>query len=293
MIATGGAGTRAGASAARQVVEVTAGPVEYEDTGGEGPVLVLLHGLVMDSRVWDEVVAGLGSGFRCVRPTLPFGAHRRPMRPQADLSLHGVGRIVAEFLEALDLRDVTLVFNDWGGAAVMIDDGLMDRVARLVLTPCEAFENYPPGVPGRLAALSARLPGGVLGMRQALRFAPVRRLPVVFGRMSKRGVPDELVREWIEPLRRGEIRRDLAKYAAQAFAGRRAMVAASPALSRFERPVLVAWAPEDRMMRPANGPRLAAAFPAARLEQVEGSYVLMPIDRPDRLAALLRDFAGG
>ena len=81
------------------------------------------------------------------------------MHPDADLSLRGVGRIVAELLERLDLRDVTLCFNDWGGAQVMIADGLVDRVGRLALIACEAFENYPPGLPGRLAALSARMPG--------------------------------------------------------------------------------------------------------------------------------------
>ena len=106
-------------------VEVSAGPIEYTDTGGEGPVLVLLHGLAMDGRLWDGVVASFGDEWRFVMPTLPFGAHRVPMHPNADLSLRGAGRIVAELLERLDLRDVTLCFNDWGGAQVMIADGLL------------------------------------------------------------------------------------------------------------------------------------------------------------------------
>jgi pimeloyl-ACP methyl ester carboxylesterase len=96
-------------------VEVSAGPIEYTDTGGDGRVLVLLHGLAMDGRLWDGVVATLGDEWRFVMPTLPFGAHRVPMHPDADLSLRGVGRIVAELLERLDLRDVMFCFNDWGG----------------------------------------------------------------------------------------------------------------------------------------------------------------------------------
>ncbi len=125
------------------VAELAAGPIGYEDTGGAGRVVVLLHGLVMDEAVWRQVVARMGPGYRCILPTLPFGAHRQPMRPDADLSLRGVGRIVADLLDELDLRAVTLGFNDWGGAQVMIADGRMRRVERLVLTSCEAFENWP------------------------------------------------------------------------------------------------------------------------------------------------------
>ena len=190
-------------------VEVSTGSIEYADTGGSGPVLVLLHGLVMDGRVWDEVVDGLGGEWRCIMPTLPFGAHRVAMHPGADLSLRGVCGIVGELLEQLELEDVTLCFNDWGGAQVMIADGLVDRVGRLALIACEAFENYPPGLAGRLASLSARMPGGIEMMRRTLLVRRLRELPFTFGGTSKRGVPELMMRTWLEPLARPEIRRDL------------------------------------------------------------------------------------
>jgi pimeloyl-ACP methyl ester carboxylesterase len=273
-------------------VELTAGPIEYEDTGGEGPVLVLIHGLAMDGRLWQDVVTELGDGYRCVLPTLPLGAHRHAMHPDADLSLRGLGQLLADFLEQLDLRDVTLCFNDWGGAQVMVADGLLDRVGRLVLVSCEAFENYPPGIPGRLAWLSAKLPGGLSMMRRTLMIRRARRLPITFGRMSKRGVPDELMDDWLRPLARREIRRDLAKYAGDALRGRRDMLAATPALANFARPVLVAWAAEDRIMPPAHGRRLAEAFPAGQLVEIPDSYTLVPIDQPRALAGELRRFVG-
>src|SRR6202044_874136 len=47
-------------------VELTAGIVEYEDTGGQGPALVFLHGLIMDSSLWRRVVPGLSPDYRCV-----------------------------------------------------------------------------------------------------------------------------------------------------------------------------------------------------------------------------------
>jgi pimeloyl-ACP methyl ester carboxylesterase len=284
--------TDAGGGGGTTICELSAGPVDYRDTGGDGPVLVLLHGLVMDGHVWDEVLTRLPDGVRAVMPTLPFGAHRRAMHRDADLSLRGIGRLVADFLEALDLDDVSLVFNDWGGAQVMIADGLMERVGRVVLTPCEAFENYPPGLPGRLASLHARLPGGISVLRLGLTLRPVRRLPIAFGRMSRRGIPEPLMRQWLEPLAERAIRRDLAKYAGDARRGRADMLAATPALASFDKPVLVLWGPADRIMRPENGRRLAAAFPDARLIEVPDSYVLMPIDQPQAVASALSTFIG-
>src|SRR6266851_6865606 len=97
-----------------QEIELSAGVLEYEDTGGSGPIIVLLHGLVMDGSLWRHVVDELRADYRCIVPTLPLGGHRRPMWANADLSPQGIGRLQAEFLEKLDLREVTLVGNDSG-----------------------------------------------------------------------------------------------------------------------------------------------------------------------------------
>jgi pimeloyl-ACP methyl ester carboxylesterase len=271
-------------------IELEAGVIEYEDSGGEGPVLVLIGGLGMDWRLWREVIEGLGADYRCITPTLPLGSHRRPMNRDADLSLRGLGRIVADLIERLDLHDVTLAFNDWGGAQTMVADGLLDRVGRLVLVSCEAFDNYPPGLAGRAALFAAKTPGGLALMRQTILRRPLRRLPFVYGQMSKRGVPDELLRSWLEPLRRREIQRDLRKYIGDVRQGKRDMAAATASLVSFERPVLVVWDSEGKMMPSEHGPRLAAAFPDSRLVEVEDSYTLIPIDRPDVLVAELRRF---
>jgi pimeloyl-ACP methyl ester carboxylesterase len=273
-------------------VELSAGTIEYQDTGGDGPVVVLAHGLAMDGAQWRHVVADLRSDHRCLLPTLPMGAHRRPMRPDADLSLRGLGRILAEFMERLDLSDVTLCFNDWCGAQVMIADGLLDRVGRLVLVSCEAFDNYPPGIPGRMAAVSARLPGGLAVMSRAMLLRPVRRLPIALGWMSKRGIPDDVAKRWLGPLRNPEIRRDLGKYAGDTRQGRRDLLAATEALRSFDRPVLVAWASEDRIMPPEHGRRLAELFPDSELVEIPDSYTLVPEDQPALLASHLRRFIG-
>ena len=272
-------------------VELTAGTIEYEDTGGSGPVVVLVHGLLMDASLWRHVVVGLRSGHRCVVPTLPLGGHRKPMRPDADLSLAGQARILAEFLGRLDLRDVTLAFNDWGGPLLLASGDGADRIGRLVAVSCEAFDNYPPGVPGHMAWLAAKVPGGVNAALQPLRLRALRRLPITFGWMSKRGVPDDVMDEWLRPvLTQRAIRRDLAKYAGGARQARPQLVAATERLATFDRPALVAWAAQDRVMPPEHGRRLAKLLPNARLVEIADSYTLIPEDQPGELARAIREF---
>jgi pimeloyl-ACP methyl ester carboxylesterase len=127
-------------------------------------------------------------------------------------------------------------------------------------------------------------------MRRALLVRPIRQLPIVFGWMSKRGVPGDLVKRWVAPLARPEIQRDLRKYMRGARQYGREVLEANRSLSRFERPVLIVWASEDRVMPPEHGRRLAELFPNSRLVQIPDSYTLVPIDQPNVLAARLREF---
>ena len=269
-------------------VQLTAGTVDYADTGTDGPVVVLLGGVLLDGSVWDPVVADLGRDHRCIVPTLPLGAHRRPMRADADLSLNGFGRMVGELVERLDLRDVTLVQNDHA-AALALAGSRPRRVARLVISSCEAFENYPPGLPGKNLRLVAMIPGGIPLAAQAMRLHAVRRLPVTLGWMSKRPLPAGLVDRCLEPLqtRRG-VRRDLRKYAAGA--RRQQMLRVCGRLACFDRPALVVWTPEDRVQRPEHGRRLADLLPAARLVEIPDSYTLIMRDQPAAFARVIREF---
>jgi pimeloyl-ACP methyl ester carboxylesterase len=269
-------------------LELSAGVVDYQDSGGPGPVLVLLGGLVMDGSVWDPVVSELRRDHRCIVPTLPLGAHRRPMRSDADLTLAGFARMVAELLERLDLSGVTLVQNDHA-AALMLAGERPPRVSRLVISSCEAFDNYPPGLPGKNMRLMAMVPGGIFLAMQALRVRPLRRLPVALGWMSKRPLPDDLVDRWFAPAQsqRG-VRRDLRKYAASA--RRQQMIEACERLRSFDRPTLVVWTPEDRVQRPEHGRRLAQLLPDARLVEIRDSYTLIMRDQPKAFAEAIRHF---
>src|SRR5579859_4922659 len=120
------------------------GPLHYRESGTGAPV-VFLHGYLMGAGLWDPVVRLLDGEFRCMVPELPFGAHPAPMRRDADLTAAGLGRLVADFLDALELSGVTLVGNDSGAAiAQIVAARHATRLGGLVLATGDAFDNFPP-----------------------------------------------------------------------------------------------------------------------------------------------------
>ncbi len=264
-------------------VDLPAGTIEYHDVGS-GPVVVLLHGVLMDHTIWDTTLPHLPSGFRYVRPVLPLGAHRLPMSTDADRTLEGQITIVADFLDALDVRDVTLVHSDWGGALFLTARRRDQAVTRQVLLPCEAFDNFPPGLPGKMVTLTASIPGGLaLGARQ-LRIGWLRRSPLLFGQMAARPLPDALVHGWTEPLLRNPaIRRDLLAYVKTRF-DKPALVRDTEALRDFHGDALVLWSPDNKVMPAEHGRRLAALLPRGRYAEVPGAYVLSMLDEPEAVA---------
>lgn len=271
-------------------VELGAGTIAYEDTGGEGPVVVFLHGLIMDGSVWRHVVEDLRGDYRCVLPTLPLGGHRLPMHEDADLSMRGIAGIVGDFIARLDLYGVTLAMNDWGGGQLLIGGDHDERISRLALCSCEAFDNVPPKGAARALPYIARVPGGIAGALVPFRFHSLRRLPMTFGPMSKRPVPRDVMDRWFAPaLAQREIRRDLRKYVLSSAQGRRDLLAAAESLRSFDRPALVAWAVEDRLMPREHGRRLAELLPRGRLVEITDSYTLIPEDQPAQLAAHMRE----
>jgi len=268
-------------------IDLSTGTLDYLDTGGDGPTVVLLHGLLMDGSLWDGPIADLAADHRCVAPTLPLGAHRHPV--SGDLSLPAIARLVEEFLDRLDLHDVTLVGNDTGGALVqLVLAGKAERVGRAVLVSCEAFDNVPPGLTGKVLVLSGRLSPRLFGaFMQQLRLRAVRRSPIAFGWLTKRG--DAVTAGWIRPvLTSPAIRRDTVRML-RAIDGR-AVAEAAAALPSFHRPALVVWAAEDRVMPPEHGRRLADLLPDSRLVEIADSYTLVPLDQPAALAGTIRDF---
>ena len=270
-------------------VELPAGTISY-DEAGSGPPIVFAHGLLVDGALWSPVVPHLADRFRCIVPDLPFGSHRTAMAPDADLSPPGLARIIADFLAALELDDVTLVGNNTGGAIcqlVAVDHP--ERLGRLVLTPCDAFENFfPPAF--RYLQVVARVPGGITVLMQTMRPRAMRRAPMAYGWLSKKRIPDDLLDRWVEPgMRDPAVRRDVVKVLRGI--SKRYTLDAAERLGGFDRPTLLAWAPEDRFFKLKDAKRLQAAFGDARLELIDDARTFVPIDQPERVAALISEFA--
>jgi pimeloyl-ACP methyl ester carboxylesterase len=272
-------------------IELSSGTIDYVDTGGPGPTLVLLHGLLMDSSLWDATIGELSADHRCIAPTLPLGGHRRPMHPDADLSVEAIARLVGEFLDRMELSDVVLVGNDTGGALVqLLMADRTPRVGAAVLISCDAFDNYPPGLTGRTIVRLGMLAPAIFGaFMQQMRVKPMRRLPLSFGWLTKRG--DAVVRQWLQPvLTEPTIRRETVRVLRSIAADRDVLQRAAEQLPRFDRPVLVVWAREDRVMPPQHGAALVELLPDAQLVEIDDSYSLVPLDQPAELVKALREF---
>jgi pimeloyl-ACP methyl ester carboxylesterase len=274
---------------ARKEASLSQGTIRYRERGSGEP-LVFVHGLLVNGDLWRKVVPELSKDFRCITPDWPLGSHEAPMGAQADLTPPGLAKIVADFLAALELENVTLVGNDTGGAIcqlVVTEHG--ERIGRLVLTSCDAFEVFPPPLIAYLP-WAARVPGAVPLLMQSLRFEPLRRLPLTFGWTAKRLPGREISDGFVRPvLSNGGVRRDLKKFLKGV--SNKHTLAAAEKLGNFDRPALVVWAGDDRFFPFRLAERLAERLPQSRLERVEDSYTFIPEDQPDRLVDLIRDFA--
>jgi pimeloyl-ACP methyl ester carboxylesterase len=270
-------------------VAVPVGHIRYRERG-QGPPVVFVHGLLVNADLWRAVLPPVAAaGFRCIAPDWPLGAHDVPV-PHADLSPPGLAALVAAFLDRLDLHDVALVANDTGGAIAQI---LMaqrpERLGRVVLTSCDSLERFFPPAFAPLPMV-ARIPGAMWMLAQSLRVRALHRLPFTFGWVAKRPIPRDMVDSYLLPSRRDRaVRHDLRRFLRGVH--RRHTLAAARSLPSFTKPVLLAWAAEDRLFPLELAHRLAALLPHATVIPIQDSYTFIPEDRPERLAELVVDFA--
>jgi pimeloyl-ACP methyl ester carboxylesterase len=270
-------------------ITLSQGTIEYRDEGAGRPV-VLIHGLLVGGNVWDRTLPLISARARCIVPTLPLGSHTLAMSGEADLSPTALASLIAELLERLGLQDVTLVGNDTGGALCqLVVAAHPQRVGRLVLTNCDAFENFPPPAFRPLITGLARVPGAVASLAVLGRLRPMRRAAMSLAPLTVEPVPDTLVRSWVSPLRTRAIRRDLLKVLRGISPA--CTLAAAERLPQFDRPALIVWGTRDPFFPLADAERLAAVFPDARLETIASARAFVQMDAPDRLAELVLSFS--
>ncbi|MEU4322924.1 alpha/beta hydrolase [Nocardia fluminea] len=260
---------------------------------GHGEPVVFVHGLFANAAAWRKVVPRLAGSYRCITVDWPFGAHRIPMTPDADLTPLGIAGTVADVIESIDLSAVTLVGNDGGGMlSQLVVAHRPERITRLVLTPCDAYENFPPPLFNYLCWM-ARIPGAGPLTSQLLRLPAVRRTYARsrfgFGGLTRNPISDELIDHYLHGMTHDRaIVRDSLEFLRAVDS--KYTIDAAARFSSARLPVLVAWAEEDRFFPFDHARRLAADFPNARLESITNSRTWVAEDQPARTAALIDEF---
>jgi pimeloyl-ACP methyl ester carboxylesterase len=269
---------------------VEGGTVRYREAG-EGRPLLFVHGALVDGHLWNPVAERLASRYRCLVPDLPMGSHRLPMDEGADLSPPGQARIVSQLVSALGADGAILVGNDSGGAVCqLLVTSDPEGIGGLVLTNCDAFENFPPGR-YKLLFRVGLLPGGMWLITQSMRLPANRRSPLAYSPLAKGRIDGALLERWVRPgISSRGVRRDVVSLIRGAHPSQ--TLEAAERLPGFERPTLFAWAPEDRFFPVEHAERLAASMPDARVTRIPDARTYVMLDQPERLAEEIASFAG-
>lgn len=273
-----------------RTVRLDVGEVAYREAGS-GPPVLFVHGWGVNGELWTGTAARLAAaGHRCIVPDLPFGSHRIPLAPDADLSPPGAARIVADFIAALELNDLTLVGNDSGGAICqLVVTRHPARIGRLVLTNADCLEIFPPGT-FKLMSRALRVPGVMTLIANGLRLRAMQRSPLAFGALTTKPIPDATLDSWVRPpIEDGAIRRDSRKFGAGMDA--KYTLEAAELLPSLEIPAKLVWGTADPFFTIEHARRLAELIPGCELVEVEGGRTFLPLDEPDRVATEIATFS--
>jgi len=271
----------------RKEIQLSAGKIRYREAG-EGKPVVFIHGYLVDGRLWEGVVDRLSDRYRCLAPDWPIGAQQVAMNPDADLSPPGIARLIAEFLERLELEDVTIVGNDSGGAmSQVLVTNHPQRIGRLVLTNCDTHENFPPGIFKAMPPL-AKLPGGMVVLSAPFRIGAIARQ--AFAPFARTKIPPELIASWMAPATKDRaIMRDAKKVTAGM--NKRHTLEAAEKLRASQLPIRLLWAPGDKFFPIKYAERLAGEAGNAEIVQIPDAKTFVPLDQPQRVADEIAAFA--
>jgi pimeloyl-ACP methyl ester carboxylesterase len=264
-----------------QFIDTPSGRIAYAEQG-DGPVALFVHGVLVNSYLWRHQLAALSDTRRCLAVEL-LGHGRTEAAPDQDLSSAAQAVMLAELLEALAIESVDLVGNDGGGAvAQLFAVAHPDRVRSLVLTNCDAHDNWPPqafqgfvdlcaagGLPDTLAAMAK----DKAIYRSAGALGPCYEDPDA--------VSDATIDAYLQPyLTNPERLRELTRFVA-AFDNTQT-TAIEGQLRALETPTLVVWGDDDVYFDRQWGRWLKDAIPGARrLVELKGARLFFPEERPE------------
>lgn len=272
----------------RRQLDLPCGRVAYL-RHGDGPALLLVHGIPTSARLWEPLLGDLGRRFDCIVPDL-LGLGRSQPALNADLSSPGQADMLAAVLDVLGIDEAFAVFHDQGGAhgqQMLKRHGR--RVRAVLFTDCVCYDNWPVPIVAALMRL-----GGAL--------KPLARVRVLQTVMRLIGWPQTTLRQALPPAALADWEYALNTGGAALDAWIRYLTAQSPrwtldavpTLKGWRKPARVLWAAHDVFLPPSWGVRLARDLPTAG-----GQPVLLPfaghfwqMEVPVSGAAAIADFFG-
>jgi pimeloyl-ACP methyl ester carboxylesterase len=266
----------------RKEVQLRDGTVAYWEAGS-GPPLLFVHGVFVNHLAWSKLIPLLSDRYRCIAPDWPLGSHSIPLG--SDLSPFGVADMVHELAGELGLEKPTLVGNDTGGALCQMAVVRHPELAsRMVLTNCDAYDQFPPQ-PFTYLVWIPHIPGATTLLAQSMRLRINRRLPIAYGGLSKR-LDRETEEAFVRPvIDNAAVRSDIKSFLKAA--NKHDLMATAARYGEIQIPVTIAWGEDDRAFKIELGERLARDIPNAELHRVPDSKTLVQIDQPERLAELI------
>ncbi len=269
----------------RQQVEIHGHRVSYL-AAGDGPLVVLIHGVTGTCDHWGTVAPMLAQRFGVVAPDLL--GHGESAKPRGDYSLGAFASGIRDLLVALGHTKATIVGHSLGGGiAMQFAYQFPERCERLVLVSSGGLgeEVHPvlraATLPGSeivlplIAGGRVRAGGGfVAGLLERVGLRPGSDLAEIARGYGSLADADAL-RSFVPTLR------SVLSPAGQLFAAR-----ARLSLSAY----LVVWGRRDRVIPVSHAGKAARGMPGARLEVFERSGHFPQLDDPARFASLLTEF---
>ena len=263
----------------RNNVQTASGRISYAEQGS-GPVALFVHGVLLNNHLWRHQLAQLGDVRRCIAPDL-LAHGDTEIAPDQDVSVTANAKMLAEFLDALQIDKVDVVGNDSGGGIAQIFAALYpERVRSLALTNCDTHDNWPPEAFKPFLAMSAA--GGLGGTLEAmLADKSIYRSPGALGPAYEQPeqVSDESIETYLRPfLRTPQRTRDFERFLA-AFDNVHTL-AIEQQLRALQAPTLIAWGTDDVYFPVQWSHWLAEAIPGTRRRvEFDGARIFFPEER--------------
>jgi 2-hydroxymuconate-semialdehyde hydrolase len=248
---------------------------------GQGPPLVLLHGIPSSSYLWRDVISPLSATFDVLAPDL-LGYGDSDKRLDADLSIAAQARYMVAFMESLGVHQAAVVGHDiGGGVAQLMAVDEPQRVARLILIDSVVDNNWPVADIARLKEPAWDQIMVNIDLRKGLRKG------LEAGMVTEGRVTDELVEEWTRPFQDLGGRRAYLR-AARAL-NNRDLMSRSKHIEEIETPTLILWGANDAFLEPRWAETLKHKLRDTTVEIIDPGGHFLPLDRPDAVVeAIIR-----